>query len=391
MSIPDERDWSRPLDVEPGWRQARAAFRILCVVLAVAFGLWLVLELRTIILLLVFSIFFAYLVAPLVDLVGRPFTLRARERRLSAGLSVGVVYLLLGGFLIVALGWLLPVLAQQATQMAAQAPQYVHLVQQRSESLTSGLDRMGLAAANREALQGALAAVGRSLEGGVRGFVLGIVGLLAYVPWLVLIPILAFFLLKDADSFREAAICLLPAGRVRVNAIQLFARINLSLAAYVRAQLLACLIIGAVVTLGFALLGVPYGLVLGAVAGLAEFIPLVGPVVVALAAAVLTAIHSPFLALWVLLFLGVLRIVEDYVIYPRLVGTVVDLHPLAVILAVLAGAELGGVAGVFLSVPVVAILSAAYRQYRDYTRISSSSRGADTPLRPTSAADRPMP
>jgi len=350
-----------------------------------------VLELRTIILLLVFSIFFAYLVAPLVDLVGRPFTLRARERRLSAGLSVGVVYLLLGGFLIVALGWLLPVLAQQATQMAAQAPQYVHLVQQRSESLTSGLDRMGLAAANREALQGALAAVGRSLEGGVRGFVLGIVGLLAYVPWLVLIPILAFFLLKDADSFREAAICLLPAGRVRVNAIQLFARINLSLAAYVRAQLLACLIIGAVVTLGFALLGVPYGLVLGAVAGLAEFIPLVGPVVVALAAAVLTAIHSPFLALWVLLFLGVLRIVEDYVIYPRLVGTVVDLHPLAVILAVLAGAELGGVAGVFLSVPVVAILSAAYRQYRDYTRISSSSRGADTPLRPTSAADRPMP
>jgi predicted PurR-regulated permease PerM len=126
-------------------------------------------------------------------------------------------------------------------------------------------------------------------------------------------------------------------------------------------------------------LRVPYGVVLGAVAGLAEFIPLVGPVLVALAAATLAALHAPVLAFWVLVFLGVVRLLEDYVIYPRLVGTVIHMHPLAVILAVLAGAELGGVAGIFLSVPVVAVLSAAYEQYQVY---AGTGERADAAVRP---------
>jgi predicted PurR-regulated permease PerM len=378
-----------PSEADRSWRQVRAALRILAVIVGVALLLWLIVQLRTVILLLVFSVLFAYLVAPLVEVVQRPRTLRGRRRRLSTGPAIGVVYLLLGGLLVLALGWLVPLLTQQASQMAAQAPEYLQVLQQRGAALTEDLNRIGLAPANRQALENALAAVGRGVEDGVRRFLLGIVGLLAFVPWLILIPILAFFLLKDAALFREIAIDLMPAGRVRLYAIELVERINLALAAYVRAQLLACLIVGVAVTIGFAVLRVPYGLVLGAVAGLAEFVPLVGPVVVALAAGILTALHSPFLALWVLAFLGVVRILEDYVVYPRLVGTVVDLHPLAVILAVLAGAELGGVAGVFLSVPVVAILSAAYRQYLAYmrraTRLSAPSPG------PTISSDGPSP
>jgi predicted PurR-regulated permease PerM len=75
------------------------------------------------------------------------------------------------------------------------------------------------------------------------------------------------------------------------------------------------------------------------------------------------AVHAPILALWVLLFLAVLRVLEDYVIYPRLIGSNIHLHPLAVILAVLAGAELGGAVGVILSVPALAIASATYRYF----------------------------
>ena len=152
-----------------------------------------------------------------------------------------------------------------------------------------------------------------------------LVALLAYVPWLILIPILAFFLLKDAGMFREAAICLLPEGRVRVNGVQLFDRVNAALAAYIRAQLLACLIVGTAVSLGFAALRVPYALVLGAVAGAAEFIPLVGPLVVAVVSTVIALVHAPVLAIWVVAFLGGLRVLEDYVVDPRLVGTVMPL------------------------------------------------------------------
>jgi predicted PurR-regulated permease PerM len=187
------------------------------------------------------------------------------------------------------------------------------------------------------------------------------------VPSLILVPILAFFFLKDADGFRPSAVLALP-RRVRRRRYDLFMEINSTLAAYIRAQLLACVLVGTICGIGFSVLGVPYAVLLGVLAGVLEFVPLVGPLLAAVVAAVLAALHAPLLALWVCGFLAILRIVEDYVVYPRLVGSVVDMHPLAVVVAVLAGAELGGVPGIFLSVPVVAILSAAYRQYLAYSR-----------------------
>ena len=96
-------------------------------------------------------------------------------------------------------------------------------------------------------------------------------------------------------------------------------------------------------------------------AGVLEFIPLVGPLTMAVIAAAVAALHAPMLAVWATGFLAALRVVEDYVVYPRLVGRGLRLHPLAVILAVLAGLELGGVAGIFLAIPVVAALSVAWR------------------------------
>jgi predicted PurR-regulated permease PerM len=86
----------------------------------------------------------------------------------------------------------------------------------------------------------------------------------------------------------------------------------------------------------------------------------------AIVAAVLTALHSPLQALWVCVFLGVVRILEDYVVYPRLIRHGVHLHPLAVIVAVLAGVELGGIAGIFLAIPAVAIASVTYRHWLEW-------------------------
>ena len=114
---------------------------------------------------------------------------------------------------------------------------------------------------------------------------------------------------------------------------------NSTLAAYIRAQLTACFLVGIISTLGFAVIGLPSPLVLGFIAGALEFIPLVGPLVIALLLALLAILHSGLgMALAVLLFLGVLRIVQDYVIYPRVIGRGIHLHPLAVILAILCGA-----------------------------------------------------
>ena len=143
--------------------------------------------------------------------------------------------------------------------------------------------------------------------------------------------------------------------------------VNSTLAAYTRAQLLSCLLIGIVCTIGFYFLGLPYALLLGIMAGIFEFVPLLGPLTIGVVV-ILTAAASedPWKALYVAIFLVILRLVHDYVTYPRIVRGGIHLHPLAIILSVLAGEQVAGIPGVFLSIPLVAIATVFYRHVLEH-------------------------
>src|SRR5256884_761284 len=357
----------------PGsWLQTRAVLRILMLLLAVAGLLWVIYRLTTVILLVVLAIFFSYLVAPLVDLVQRPIRIGGRERMLPRGVAIAIVYVALFVGIGLAIYFLAPQFAAQFPEFKQQATAYYKAITGYSDRLNQYFKqhRMpeGVAKAFNDTVLGLIEQGG----GIVTAAAQHVLGWVIYLPWLVLIPILSFFLLKDADSFRRSALAMLPRGRLRWRGDEFFQDVNSTLAAYIRAQLTACVLIGVISSVGFALIGMPSPLVLGLIAGVLEFVPLVGPLVVAILAALLALLHSGFaMAFFVLLFLGVLRIVQDYLIYPRIIGTGIHLHPLAVILAILSGAELAGVAGIFLAIPVIAILTVTYRHWLEH-------RGSET-------------
>ena len=350
----------------PGGSVVRTTLQVLMVLLAVGAALWALSRLQGVLLLLILAVFFAYLIAPLVGLLQRPVTLKGRRRSLPLPLAVGVVYLLIFGSLALALWILLPVVSTQLSELAREVPGYVARGQARLRAWES-YERSHLPAEIRGAVQGsinqALKAAGDSLKSGILPW---IAGALAYVPWLVLVPILALFLLKDAELFRTTALRLFPKGRLRWRGDDFFQDVNSTLAAYVRAQLIACAIVGIACTIGLALIGVPHAMVLGIGAGLLEFIPLAGPLTIGAIAVTFAAFSSTGQALSVLAFLVILRVVEDYVVYPRIIGHGIHLHPLAVIVAILCGAELAGLVGVFLSIPAVAVLSVAFRHWREH-------------------------
>ncbi len=352
---------------EASWMQTRAILRMIFIVLAVIAGLWILRAITGVILLIVLAVFFAYLIAPLVEFVHRPFNVRGRERLMPRVAAIAIVYVVLFGSLGLVIYFLLPQLGTQITEFANQAPAYFTSARARTEGLKDFYARYQIPATAREAINKnithAIETVGAYTTEGLGSF---FIASLSYVPWLVLIPILAFFLLKDVDSFRRSALQMLPRGRWRWRGDEFFQDVNSTLAAYIRAQLMACLLIGIICSIAFFLMGVPYSLVLGILAGLFEFIPLVGPLTLAIIATLIASFYSLNLVLGVLLFLAILRIVEDYVIYPRLIGQGIHLHPLAVILAVLAGAELGGVAGIFLAIPVIAIATVSYRHWLEH-------------------------
>ena len=354
------------------WVQTRIVLRIVVILLAVAAFLWILYKLTTVLLLLVLSIFFAYLIAPLVDLVQQPLRIRQKEYRIPRGLAIGVVYVIVfvgGG---IALYLLLPQLAAQFPEFKQQAIAYYKTITGYGDRISqySKEHRMpeGITTALNNTVLGLIARGGEMATAAFER----VLGWIIFLPWIVLVPILSFFLLKDADSFRRSALAMLPRGRLRWRGDEFFQDINSTLAAYIRAQLTACLLVGILCSIGFALIGLPSPLVLGLLAGMLEFVPLVGPLVVAILVAVLAMLHWGLgMAVVVLLFLGVLRIVQDYVIYPRIIGQGIHLHPLAVILAILAGAEIAGVAGIFLAIPVIAILTVSYRHWLEH-------RGSET-------------
>jgi predicted PurR-regulated permease PerM len=257
---------------------------------------------------------------------------------------------------------LLPTVTAQLGEAVSQAPVYAESGRAWVQGWSRYYERLRLPVEVREAIDRSALQVGDGAVEHARGALFALVGVVSYLPWVILVPILAFFLLKDADRLRRSAVSALPHS-VRRSGHDLFKELDATLAAYVRAQLVACVLVGSVCGIGFAMLGVPYAVLLGVLAGVLEFVPLVGPLLAAVVAAALTALHSPLLAVGVCGFLGILRIVEDYVVYPRLIRHGIHMHPLAVIVAVLAGLELGGVAGIFLAIPAVAVASVTYRHW----------------------------
>ena len=347
------------------WPQTRAILRLIFIITAVAAVMWALYMLQGVLVLLVLSIFFAYLIAPLVEFFRRPFRIRERERLMPRVAAIAVVYILLFGTLGLTVYLLLPQIGDQFTELGRQAPGYYKGISERVQSLNQLYERLPGPARNyaKETIGQTITTLGDYIQATVAA---GATFTLTHAPWLVLIPILAFFLLKDADSFRRSALLMLPRGRLRWRGDEFFQDVNSTLAAYIRAQLIACLLIGVVCTIGFYVLGVPYALVLGIVAGVFEFIPLAGPLAVGILAVTVAGFHSPGTAVGCALFLLVLRIVHDYVTYPRIIGSGIHLHPLAVIISILCGAELAGVAGIFLAIPLIAIVSVSYRHWMEH-------------------------
>lgn len=356
----------------------RTVLRIIIVLLSVLVVLWVISKLTGIILLLVLSIFFAYLVSPLVEIIRQPRTIGDKTIAVPKAVAITLAYLLILAAILLAIFVIVPSLSTQFPEFAAQAQAYWKSLGDRMQELVRYSRRLPPPVV--EGLNEAIPQVRDTVIHTVQVFFAASLSYVIYLPWLILIPILAFFLLKDADSFRRSALLMLPRGRWRWRGDEFFQDINSTLAAYIRAQLTACVFIGVVCALGFTVLGLPGGLVMGFIAGVLEFIPLVGPLTVAVMAAILAMFHAgPFNAFLVLLFLGVLRIVQDYAIYPRLIGQGIHLHPLAVIFAILAGEKLAGVAGIFLAIPVVAILTVSYRHWMEHR----GSEGIADLLEPT--------
>ncbi len=335
-------------------------------------GLWLVGRLQSVVVPLLLGWFIAYALDPVLD--------RLEARRVPRPL--GILVLLAAAF--VALGVLVllvvPALADQAREAFGALPGYVEAARRALEPrLERLLGRPVPALEDAEAwaralaaLKGAVPDLGTRLAGAAAQVLANAWGVVSTVLGLALIPVFAFYMLLDLNGLGDRAVSLLPVRHQPLGR-RILARSDEVLGAFVRGQLTVCVILASVYSLGLTLVGIDMPWVVGVLSGALFIVPYLGTLVGLVLASLLALLKfgdwAHLLGVWGVFAAG--QALEGFVLTPRIVGDRVGLHPLAVLVAVLAGGELFGVVGVLLAVPGAAVLRVGLAEFLDRYRRSS--------------------
>lgn len=347
---------------------ARIVFIVGLVSILLVFLAYILYSLKFLFFIIILSVFFAYLMNPLVKFIRRPFKLRNIEHIMPRSLAILIAFIFVFTIFGVGIANLAPLITNQATEFARNLPNYAVSVQETINALNIRFDQLMLSEDVQRSINEGISSVIKNLSDQITAVAGNLaINVIIYLPWMLLIPILAFFFLKDVNIFKALFLRFFPSGRWRARAESVLNDVNNTLAGYTQAQIISCFIIGTICTIGFYILGLDYALLLGILAGILEFIPLIGPLTIGTTAVLVGAFSdNPWQALYVAIFLIVLRIFHDYFTYPRIVREGVHLHPMAVILSILAGEQIAGIPGVFISIPIVAILTVLYKHILEH-------------------------
>ena len=329
--------------------------RVIFTVLLFALGLGFLFAARQSLILFLFAIFFAYLINPAVE--------RLEKLVRGRGRAIAVIYLLLLTGLVLLVFFVGPRVTRQAARLGEAWPELTKKVTSGQIAIEIGQQR-GWSAATQNRIQEMLKNHSEELllvaqRIGVRA------AETAKNIWvLFLVPILAVFFLRDAGTFNVVVVSLVQSRAQREFLQDVLRDLNQMLAQFIRAQLTLAGLSLLAYTSALGILRVPYAMVLGTAGGVLEFVPIVGPLVAGVAMVMVAVLAGYQYWPWLLVFLVVWRLAQDYVIAPRIMGDSVQLHPLAALFGVLAGGEIAGVLGVYLSIPVMASLRIVWRRWR---------------------------
>jgi predicted PurR-regulated permease PerM len=330
--------------------------RVIITVLLFALGLGFLYAARETLIAFLFAIFFAYLVSPLVSYLET--LLHGRGR------AIAVIYVLLLGLVVLffvstgprigresaRLGQSLPALSRLSSGQIAQQLGQEHGWNERLVEIAQNY-----LASNSDEITRLAQAVGLWVAD------------VAKQAWLlVIVPVLSIFFLMDGRSFSQVLLGLVQSRPQRELLQGVLNDLNQMLAHFIRAQLILAALTLGMYSAVLGLMGMPYALVLGTLGGMLEFIPVVGPLVAAVVIVSVSLLVSFPHWLGLIIFLGAWRLIQDYVTSPRIMGQSVELHPLAAIFGVMAGGEVAGILGIFLSIPVMASLRIFFRRWRLY-------------------------
>lgn len=326
--------------------------RLMILIVLLAAG-WLLYRLAPVLTPFMVSAVLAYLGDPLAD--------RLERRGLSRTLSVVVVFVVMALLGVTFLLIMIPLLQKQAMVLIERIPQGIQWLQERVLPYLLALPGLADTTIDLDTVRQAVTEhwqqVGKAVTRVLAEVTASGQALFAALAYLLLIPVVTFYLLRDWDVLVGHVHALIPRS-VEPTVVRLTRECDAVLAQFLRGQLLVMLGLAFIYTIGLWIVGLDSAFLIGMLAGLVSFVPYLGFIVgIVLAGfAALIQYGDAVHLLYVVAVFGVGQLIEGFVLSPWLVGDRIGLHPVAVIFAVMAGGQLFGFFGVLLALPVAAVV-----------------------------------
>ncbi len=315
-----------------------------------------------------------YILVPMVDFLQAHAPRPIRGRHSARILAIVLVYIVFFGLLAGLLSYFIPELITQTQQLISTIPQlYTNLASDFVIDIDGFFERIpeGIRSSVEEGVNTTIKAIGDAVQRGIQTTVKTVWATVSFIVGMVIIPVWAFLVLSSIAAGKRAFFRMIPepAREDVYNVVRIIDRLA---SAYLRGQLLLCLLVGSASAIMLAAFGVPQALLLGTLAGIFEVIPNLGPFIGAIPAVLVTLLDEPIKALWVSIGFVIIQQVENAFLVPRISGKAVRFHPAVVIILVLVGSEVAGLWGMLLAVPVAAII----RDVARYLYLRTTDRGA---------------
>lgn len=338
---------------------------------------------RTFLLLVLFAIliYFAYLlvdifiilaISILLALILAPFVRQFEQQGINRILSTLIVFLGFITIIYLALSVVIPKLIYQMDQLITSLKGFS--INEELKVLEGKILRIFPFFAQGEISNRIQKFVSSQLTNTITHFYDYVSGLVSVVAVLVIVPFITFFLLKDSNKIKRELIHLAP-NKFFEPAYWILKRVTLQLGRFVRGWIFDATFVGVVLGFGFWFIGIPNALPLGVIAGLGHLIPYFGPVAGAVPAAIISIIYTGDLSQipLIILLVAITYTVDNGVVQPYVFSKSVDMHPIVIILLIIAGSQLFGLLGMLLAVPTATVIKTAateiYFAFKNYKMV----------------------
>jgi len=322
--------------------------------LGIILGLVVAYLLRNILVML----FFAVIIAAAVD---SPIDWLVRHK-IKRAIAVAIIFILLISILGFIVYLIVPPLAKELINIAGNLPDYLAGAQSKLQWLGGSFSQTNL--------QDLILNLGKQLNASAANIFAATINVFGGIISAFLVLVIAIYLAVQEQGVKKFVLSIVS-PKNEVYAASLVDRIMSKLGAWMRGQLVLMAIIGVMVYIGLTLLKIKFALTLALLTGLLEIIPVLGPIISAVPGILFALLQSFGLAVLVAVFYYFVQELEKYLIVPLVMKKSVDLNPITVIVAVLIGAELYGIIGAVISIPIAAIISIIFRDYMDSRRSKS--------------------